>query len=107
MRLQQLNDHDAEQQKQFSEYLIRIGEGREPVIKDLGEDIIRLPDEICLPNYHTPDLIDFVYDRMESNHLKNDYFLDRAILCTKNITVDRLNNDILNRLPGAKKLTTA
>jgi hypothetical protein len=28
----------------------------------------------------------------------NDYFLDRAILCTKNITVDRLNNDILNKL---------
>jgi hypothetical protein len=39
------NFHDAEQQKQFSEYLIRIGEGREPIIKHLGEEIIRLPDK--------------------------------------------------------------
>ncbi len=40
-----LNVHDAEQQKKFSEYLIRIGEGREPIIKYLGEEIIRLPDK--------------------------------------------------------------
>ena len=46
--------------------------------------------------YHIPGLIDFVYDSMDSNYFYNDYFLDRAILCTKNI--DRLNNDILNKL---------
>jgi hypothetical protein len=44
------NFHDAEQQKQFSEYLIRIGERREPIqpkhqLKHLGEEIIRLPDK--------------------------------------------------------------
>ncbi len=39
MRLHLLNVHDAEQQNQFSEYLIRIGEGHEPIIKDLGEEM--------------------------------------------------------------------
>ncbi len=43
-RLHLLNFHDDEQQKKFSEYLIRIGKGREPIIKYLGEEIIRLPD---------------------------------------------------------------
>ncbi len=44
-RLHLLNVHDAEQQNQFSKYLIRIGEGHEPIIKDLGEERIRLPDK--------------------------------------------------------------
>jgi hypothetical protein len=31
--------------KTISAYLIRIGEGRESIIKYLGEEIIRLPDK--------------------------------------------------------------
>ena len=49
MRIQNMSGDDAKQAQEFADYLIRIGEGTEPVVHDDSgiEDLIKLPDSIA------------------------------------------------------------
>lgn len=99
MRLSQLDEFTANEQCEFSKYLLRIGEGKEAIIKDLGEDIIQLPNDMCFENNNHTDLINFVYDDLLLNYKKPDYLINRSILMTRNKTVDKINQEILDMLP--------
>jgi hypothetical protein len=48
MRIQSMNQADSIAAQEFADLLIRIGEGKEPTIKDTNthEDLIKLPEEI-------------------------------------------------------------
>lgn len=48
MRLKQGNSIDIQEHEEFAQYLLRIGEGRENVMEQLGDYFISLPKEICL-----------------------------------------------------------
>ena len=37
---------EAEEAREFGEYLLRIGDGREPTYDDIGEGIVRVPDDM-------------------------------------------------------------
>jgi ATP-dependent DNA helicase PIF1 len=100
MRLMYLDEVNAARQIAFSEYLLRVGEGREPVIKELGEDNIQLPNDLIVQPYNPDILIKEIFNKFQVQYKEKDYFLNRAILCTRNATVDDLNMRILNLLPG-------
>ncbi|CAG8733413.1 19329_t:CDS:1, partial [Gigaspora rosea] len=51
MRISQAANHEA---KEFSEYLLRIGNGTEPTI---GNNLIRLPDNIVITAQNEQDHI--------------------------------------------------
>ena len=102
MRLNLLDEVEAKEQFEFSKYLLRIGDGREPIIKELGEDIIELPEEMCFNEYKSSALINFVYNDFINRYKEQNYLINRSILCTKNITVDRINKDVLNMMPEQK-----
>src|ERR1700752_1711255 len=100
MRVQQ---QDNPEQKRFAEFLLEVGEGRVPVDSDLPEDIIKLPDYTALDSENLDDLISEIFDDINTNYQDPDYIQERAILTTKNIDVEHINNHILDQLPDPKE----
>ena len=99
MRLKVSDYTELNQRKKFAEYLLRIGNGTEPIITDLDGDYIQLPKDLCIKEDNVDELISFVFNDLLNNYKNEDYFKNRAILCTKNKTVDFLNQTILNSIP--------
>ena len=58
------NQSDTAKQKEFTEWLLEIGEGCIPTIRGLENNIIRLPNDIILPSQNINDLINFVYSNL-------------------------------------------
>ena len=100
MRLHQHNNFEIQEQKQFSDYLLKIGEGKEKIIKELGEHVIQLPNDICMPLTTISDLITEIYDDFENNYKSPSYLINRSILATTNKVVDSANQYILNLIPS-------
>lgn len=104
MRLNQLDEVSANEQFEFAQYLLRVGNGEIPIVKELNEDIIQLPTDMCFNEYNYSKLINFVYNDFINKYQEKDYLINRSILCTKNITVDKINKEILNLMPGQKEI---
>ena len=49
-------------QRQFGEYLLRLGDGREPTNIDLGEDFIWMPDNMLYPHQNLENLTAAIND---------------------------------------------
>lgn len=91
----------AQNDKWFTEYLLRIGNGTEDTNED-GE--ILLPTSICVPK-KTDDnsldrLIDSVYQTDNASLKDPKYITSRAILSTRNDSVDRINLKMIDRFQG-------
>jgi hypothetical protein len=61
------NQSDVTEQKEFAEWLLKIGEGRISTIRELENNIIQLPNDIILPLQNINDLINFVYSNLTTN----------------------------------------
>ena len=92
------------EQKQFIDYLLRIGEGKEIIYSYLGEDIIKLDDDIIFNDENVELLISAIFNNIDNNYNDVDnyvnYIKDRAILTTKNEDVNDINKQIINIFPG-------
>ncbi|XP_071905589.1 uncharacterized protein [Coffea arabica] len=85
----------------FSEFLLRIGEGREPVDID-GE--ITLSFEMVIPYTDKEKslnrLLEFVFPDLTA-YLKDPYsMINRCVLAPKNTSVDEINDMLIRRFPG-------
>ena len=98
-KIQLSKSFSQNEQKEFSKYLIRIGEGLEKTIDSIGENIIKLPNYICVPMTNPLDLIKIIYADLENNFKDASYIMDRAILATTNKTCDIINENFLTLLP--------
>ena len=97
MRLQRAeNQPDAAEQKEFAEWLLKVGEGRIPTIRGLENNIIRLPNDIILPSQNINDLINFVYSNLATN-FNPQYLVKRAILTPKNVEIHNINTIIMDQ----------
>ena len=83
----------------YAEWLLQLGEGRVPTIPNVS-----YTDAIEIPSFLTVDskdaLIQHVYEGLELNFNNGPWMSLRAILTTKNNEVDKLNDDLMNKLPG-------
>ncbi len=84
----------------FSEYLLNIGEGKIPVDYSLGQHTIKVDDQFLLNSVHLDDLCDFVFPSIVENLSDAFWVSSRAILCPTNDCVDRVNAQLLKKLPG-------
>ena len=79
-----------------------VGEGR----TNCGEPgIIEIPNEMYCSN--PDDVINHVYDDFDNNVGNHDYYAKRAILTTKNKTVDDINGNLLKKHPGEERVFTS
>lgn len=99
MRLKYTNPEEEQEIREFSDYLLRIGNGEEPTLEDLGDNFIQVPEDICIEDDNLDNLTSFVFDNIETEYKNENYFNNRALLCTTNKTVDALNEQILQKIP--------
>src|SRR2546429_5449638 len=89
-----------DEQKQFVDYLLRIGEGKELVHSNVGEDMVKLQNDITLDDDDVKSLISEIFGNINDYDKNTDdyinYIKDRAILTTKNEDVDEINEQIIN-----------
>lgn len=90
----------ADTQRAFSEFLLEVGEGRLPTVPELGEDIVRLPDDLVAPTENVRDLIDWTFGPDASRFSEAGFFTSRAILAPRNVNVDEVNRLCLQRMDG-------
>ena len=93
----------------FAEYLLRVGDGREPTEPTIGPTAIRLPPAICTPpDWTVQNLLEHVFpnfaeralacaaDRVETDD--TDFFKTRAILAPTNVVINEINDMGLDAL---------
>ncbi|KAI3740150.1 hypothetical protein L2E82_30571 [Cichorium intybus] len=89
----------------FSDFLLRVGDGVE---ESIDENLIRIPDDMVIPytdkSKSLDALIDAVFPSLEFNMSESDYIVSRAILSTKNESVDEINNYLIKRFHGEEKI---
>ncbi|XP_073300588.1 uncharacterized protein [Primulina huaijiensis] len=90
----------------FGEFLLRIGRGMEPTDSDGN---INIPSEMII-SVNTDDvdsseqkLIDEIFPNLAENYHLASYTTSRAILASKNLYVDKLNEKIIQSFPGELK----
>ncbi|XP_021985882.1 ATP-dependent DNA helicase PIF1-like [Helianthus annuus] len=81
----------------FFEFLLRVGDGTEEPIEG---NYIHIPDDMtiqCNTRANSiKELINAIFPSIEDNVYSSDYIISRAILSTKNESVDEINNQIID-----------
>jgi hypothetical protein len=107
---------DRAKLKNFCDFLIAIGDGALPTD---GTGAIQIPNQFLLPPNDPYRLLEWVYgdrpipvpvggscssDRYNSVlNMNINYYRDKAVLCPKNVDVDKLNEDMMKTLPGTEQ----
>ena len=100
----QMDGSDRKDEKiEFSKFILRVGEGKEKTYPEIGTDMIKLPNDICVPLTNTTDLINKVYEDFGKNYQNIDYLMNRGILVTTNKLADQINQDVLSLLSTEEK----
>jgi hypothetical protein len=92
--------------QQFAEFVLRIGDGREPTFStEQHQDYIRVPSEMVFQpaNAASPlgiELIHEIYKDLATRWTDPEYILERAILTPKNEDVHEINNMATTIFPG-------
>ena len=93
------NMRTGEGEREFSEFLMKLGNGELPLHPELGADMIEiLSDMICEGN-----LIDEIFGEV-INEENIDVMAKRAILCPRNDDTLKINDEILKRMPGEARV---
>lgn len=58
-RLRQAGEEDAQMQADFGDYLLRVGEGREPVTSVAGTDYVTVPPDMMLGSAGADHLLSY------------------------------------------------
>ena len=97
MRLQTLSSHDASEFSEFSNFLLRVGEGTEP--EDFNQ-MIHIDTRYIIPGNSIADLVTSVYGNIYEHYAHHQYISQKFILCPKNETADLMNNHVIYVLAG-------
>ena len=85
----------------FSDFLLRVGDGKEPTI---DADKIKIPTSMIIPyeedNISLKALIDAVFPNLNDYFENIDTMTNRAILTPKNDYVDDINILLIEQFPG-------
>ncbi|XP_056856773.1 uncharacterized protein LOC108834192, partial [Raphanus sativus] len=102
-----LSVEDAKDLKEFSEWILKIGDGKVNEPND-GEAEIEIPREFLITDADEPieAISKAVYGDSVSLQENKDpkFFQQRAILCPTNEDVNMINEYMLDRLPGEEKI---
>ncbi|XP_060170805.1 uncharacterized protein LOC132601756 [Lycium barbarum] len=88
----------------FSDFLLRVGNGEEPTIRD---NLIRLPEQLTV-KYGSDGtaeerLINEIFLSLQENASAAKYVTERAFLESRNEHVDKLNEKLITMFPGKAK----
>ncbi|XP_060194098.1 uncharacterized protein LOC132623363 [Lycium barbarum] len=88
----------------FSDFLLRVGNGEQPTIRD---NLIRLPEQLTVKygsdGNAEQSLIIKISPSLQENASAAKYVTERGILASRNEHVDKLNENLITMLPGESK----
>ena len=84
------------QLREYSEWLLRVGNGTVPPAIE-GTNIIEVPQQMVCKTKQ--ELEDKVYDDFEANYNNEEYLVQRAIMSSTNKTIHECNYDMIKRIP--------
>ncbi|KAH0710191.1 hypothetical protein KY284_011618 [Solanum tuberosum] len=89
----------------FSEFLLRVGNGDEPTIRD---NLILLPEQLTVKHsrdgFPEESIIQEIFPNLQENAATAKYVTERAILASRNDHVDKLNDKLIAMFPGESKI---
>ena len=88
----------AEDEIDFSSYVLTIGDGTVPVHPEEGPDMIQIPDQYLVKT--EDELIDKVFPNVEDGYSDKYYITRRAILTPRNENVHKINETIMTKFSG-------
>ena len=91
----------AEDENNFSSYLLTIGDGKAKKYPERGQDMIQIPREYLVDTMD--ELIDKVFPDIENGYPDKYLAARRAILTPWNESVDKINENIMMKFPGQGK----
>jgi ATP-dependent DNA helicase PIF1 len=97
-------DADIEERKNFSDWILGVGDGSIGDFND-GDITVQIPDDLLIHSFGDPlsAIVKSTYPNLLQNMTNPSFFQDRAILATKNVIVDAINNYMLDLIPGEEK----
>src|SRR5437763_9332712 len=86
-------------QKEFTEFLLDIGDGNYSIVSDT-EDNINLPLNLIITEGGLLALINFIYPYLIENYENVNYMISKIILTPKNVNVKNISELVLDQLPS-------
>ncbi|XP_060200620.1 uncharacterized protein LOC132628883 [Lycium barbarum] len=88
----------------FNEFLLHIGNGEEPTLRD---DLVLIPKKLVIENngdsIGEDALISEIFSSLDENTSCAKYMTERAILASRNEYVDQLNETLISIFPGESR----
>ena len=103
-RVKRNNTSSKKAVQEFSELLLEIGDGRLQTYDTLGENKIKVPDNMVSKSENINQFVEEIYDDLENNYKKKDYLSGRCILTPFNKHCELINNICLSKIPGEEKV---
>ena len=114
MRLRSENNEDIEVLSEFADYLLRVGEGREKTFPEIGEDMIKIPNEIKSEVETVEEFCDQIFENMKTivekglesddpTQIWTEWLMERAIICPTNTEAHEINNIMIKKFPGKEE----
>ncbi|CAJ2662432.1 unnamed protein product [Trifolium pratense] len=90
-----------EEVKQFSDWILKVGDGKIAEPND-GIAEIPIPSELLLSDFNDPidAIVNSTYPNLLNNFKNGDYLRSRAILASTIEVVNEINDYVLNLIPG-------
>ncbi|KAH0714993.1 hypothetical protein KY284_007898 [Solanum tuberosum] len=95
-----VSDSEAAEITTFDKWLLQIGDGS--FDSDVDNDLIKVPTDICIMPSNDPigSIVEAVYPSLLQKYNDPTYLQERAILTPKNQMVHKLNDTIMQMIPG-------
>jgi len=99
------SDADIDHRRLFSEWVLGIGDGRIGEDNELDKTVI-IPPDLLIPSSGDPraSIDDNTYPTLLENMDDITYFQNRAIMTTRNSIVEKINEHMLDMIPGEEKI---
>ena len=95
MRVEQMGDS-----KEFSDLLLKIGDGDIKENEDMGDSMIKLPENLFIRSNTGEALVEEIFPKFKDTFRNISWIKSRAILCPTNSECNHINHVLLDKLPG-------
>src|SRR5438067_1724646 len=79
---------------------MHICNGTETIIKEFGDNMIKIPHNIVSNSQKLSDFVDEIYPSLEKKCDDFSFMINSVILTPRNTDVDDINNIALDKMPG-------
>ena len=86
--------------KDFSDLLLKIGDGELRENKLMGDNMVQLPEELFIESSRGDDLVDHIFPGFIDKFKDVSWVRSRAVLCPTNEECSYINRILLDQIPG-------